>query len=224
MADRPLRPATRRSLGRPLPHQLADKSRAHPTAQRHFLERSCDPSRISGINPGFPGLSRSVGQVTHVLLTRSPLRHTSGLPLRYASLDLHALGTPPAFILSQDQTLQHTFTTLIRGWTPILSMKGLQFGSRTVRALALFDCSRDFVAFVRGQRVTIRMLHLPPLRGKWALLAFGTLFSCQGAHGSASDTSCVRRVNDDTATPIQTKARRSPKTPPVADGQTVMSD
>ncbi len=211
MAERPLRRATRRSLGRPLPHQLADKSRAHPTAQRHFLERSCDPSRVSGINPGFPGLSRSVGQVTHVLLTRSPLRHTSGLPLRYASLDLHALGTPPAFILSQDQTLQHTFTTLIRGWTPILSMKGLQFGSRTVRALALFDCSRDFVAFVRGQRVTIRMLHLPPLRGKWALLAFGTLFSCQGAHGSASDTSCVRRVDDDTADPDTDEHPAQPK-------------
>ena len=27
----------------------------------------------SGIRPGFPGLSRSSGQVTHVLLTRSPL-------------------------------------------------------------------------------------------------------------------------------------------------------
>ena len=40
-----------------------------------------------------------------MLLTRSPLRHTGGLPLQYASLDLHALGTPPAFVLSQDQTL-----------------------------------------------------------------------------------------------------------------------
>jgi hypothetical protein len=87
--------------------------------------------RISGINPGFPGLSRSVGQVTHVLLTRSPLRHTSGLPLRYASLDLHALGTPPAFILSQDQTLQRTFIDPILRMGQILSMKGLQFGSRT---------------------------------------------------------------------------------------------
>ena len=28
---------------------------------------------VSGIRPGFPGLSRSQGQVTHVLLTRSPL-------------------------------------------------------------------------------------------------------------------------------------------------------
>ncbi len=55
------------------------------------------------------------------------------------------------------------------------------------------------------------MLHLPPLRGKWALLAFGTLFSCQGAHCSASDTSCVRRVNDDIATPIQTTIPAQPK-------------
>ena len=28
---------------------------------------------VSGISPGFPGLFQSLGQVTHVLLTRSPL-------------------------------------------------------------------------------------------------------------------------------------------------------
>jgi hypothetical protein len=44
-----------------------------------------------------------------VLLTRSPLRHTSWLPSRHASLDLHALGAPPAFVLSQDQTLHRKF-------------------------------------------------------------------------------------------------------------------
>ncbi len=32
VADRPLRPATRLSLGGPLPHQLADRPRAHPEA------------------------------------------------------------------------------------------------------------------------------------------------------------------------------------------------
>src|SRR5436190_23200598 len=57
----------------------------------------------SGISPGFPGLSRSSGQVTHVLLTRSRLcpRASPG-----SSLHLHVLGTPPAFVLSQDQTLR----------------------------------------------------------------------------------------------------------------------
>ena len=48
-----------------------------------------------------------MGQVTHALLTRPPLSRAPSarrLPGR-ASLDLHVLGTPPAFILSQDQTL-----------------------------------------------------------------------------------------------------------------------
>ena len=58
--------------------------------------------KVSGISTGFPVLSRSSGQVPHVLLTRSPLstRASPGL-----SFDLHVLGAPPAFVLSQDQTL-----------------------------------------------------------------------------------------------------------------------
>ena len=44
-------------------------------------------------------------QVAHVLLTRPPL---ASLPKEIHSLDLHVLGTPPAFILSQDQTLVKT--------------------------------------------------------------------------------------------------------------------
>ena len=58
---------------------------------------------ISSISTGFPELSQSEGQVTHVLLTRSPLIH----PASWASaFDLHVLSTPPAFVLSQDQTLR----------------------------------------------------------------------------------------------------------------------
>ena len=37
---------------------------------------------IPGIRPRFQGLSQSEGQVTHVLLTRSPLIHTSKLVLQ----------------------------------------------------------------------------------------------------------------------------------------------
>ena len=44
-------------------------------------------------------------QVTHALLTRPPLSHSSNRSNQSASLDLHVLSTPPAFILSQDQTL-----------------------------------------------------------------------------------------------------------------------
>jgi hypothetical protein len=61
------------------------------------------PVVISGIRPRFQGLSRSAGQITHVLLTRSPLiTH----PKAGSSFDLHVLSTPPAFVLSQDQTLR----------------------------------------------------------------------------------------------------------------------
>ncbi|TPR18572.1 hypothetical protein DY138_05700 [Apilactobacillus timberlakei] len=50
-------------------------------------------------------------QFTHVLLTSSPL--VPNPKIIYASIksnwkdsfDLHVLGTPPAFVLSQDQTL-----------------------------------------------------------------------------------------------------------------------
>ena len=56
----------------------------------------------SGISTPFGELSRAPGQITHVLRTRAPLYS----PLRAFSLDLHVLGTPPAFVLSQDQTLQ----------------------------------------------------------------------------------------------------------------------
>jgi hypothetical protein len=41
-----------------------------------------------------------------VLLTRSPLGDPTRLPEKGPSFDLHALGTPPTFVLSQDQTLQ----------------------------------------------------------------------------------------------------------------------
>ena len=103
MADRPLRPATRRCLGEPLPHQLADRPRDPPRAPEHFFTRPCDHVKASGISRRFQRLSRSPGQVSHVLLTRSPL---SPGPKSGFSFDLHVLGTPPAFVLSQDQTLR----------------------------------------------------------------------------------------------------------------------
>ncbi len=78
MAGRPLRPATHRRLGEPLPHQLANGTRAPPQAPT-FMKRSAlgtgsrDPMSSSGISPPFGRLFRTRGQVTHVLLTRSPL-------------------------------------------------------------------------------------------------------------------------------------------------------
>ena len=60
------------------------------------------PGVSCGISPPFEGLSPTSGQVAHALLTRLP--RYRGLPP--FAFDLHVLSTPPAFVLSQDQTLQ----------------------------------------------------------------------------------------------------------------------
>ena len=65
--------------------------------------------RLCGINSRFQLLSPCMRQVTHALLTRPPLSHQSIRRNQGASFDLHVLGTPPAFILSQDQTLMFEF-------------------------------------------------------------------------------------------------------------------
>lgn len=78
MADHPLRPATDRRLGEPLPHQLANRARAPlGTAafknRPPFLARPEGLASVCGISSGFPKLFPTPRQVTHVLLTRSPL-------------------------------------------------------------------------------------------------------------------------------------------------------
>ena len=110
MTAHPLRPATRQSLGRPSPHQQADRPRAHPPPKQpkpveSFQTHPCEQARTPRISHPFKRLSRSEGQVTHVLLTRSPLTPP---PKKRGQgpFDLHVLSTPPAFVLSQDQTLQ----------------------------------------------------------------------------------------------------------------------
>ena len=59
---------------------------------------------LCGISSRFQLLSPSLRQVPHALLTRSPLNTEKINPLRIP-FDLHVLGAPPAFVLSQDQTL-----------------------------------------------------------------------------------------------------------------------
>jgi hypothetical protein len=47
-------------------------------SRKTFHHQNMRPVVISGIRPSFPGLSQSQGQVTHVLLTRSPLEYPEG--------------------------------------------------------------------------------------------------------------------------------------------------
>ncbi len=77
VADHPLRPATDRRLGEPLPHQLANPTSAAPKAQGPKIP--CFPAhRICGISVTFATLSPTSG---HVPMHYSPVRHSPpGLP------------------------------------------------------------------------------------------------------------------------------------------------
>ena len=104
VADHPLRSATDHRLGRPLPHQQANRTQA---------PRSATPKGLSFTTPlgseahaELPPVSGSYPPPNGRLPTwSSPVRH--GRAPKDPSFDLHALGTPPALILSQDQTLHH---------------------------------------------------------------------------------------------------------------------
>ena len=106
MADHPLRPATRLCLGEPLPHQLADGPQTPPLAvgpcgSQPLPSSGEPPNAVCGISAPFETLSPAEGQIIYVLRTRAPLSGVAPF-----SCDLHVLGAPLTFALSQDQTLQ----------------------------------------------------------------------------------------------------------------------
>ena len=69
-----------------------------------------------------------MGQIAHALLTRPPLELKGFGPkasILKSPLDLHVLSTPPAFVLSQDQTLM--FNPLRSGTLRFRLAKDLRF-------------------------------------------------------------------------------------------------
>ena len=82
-----------RRLGRPLPHQLPNPTRADPKAI------NLSPEGHIRYYSQFPEAIPYLWARSHALLTRPPLTPKG-------PLDLHVLGLPPAFVLSQDQTLK----------------------------------------------------------------------------------------------------------------------
>ena len=102
MAVQPLSPATRLRLGEPLPHQLPDRTQVAPSAHCCFhlsaygvlatVSRSCPPPQ--GTSLCFTHPSAAISSKIHRSL------------IRKKPPNLHVLSTPPAFILSQDQTLR----------------------------------------------------------------------------------------------------------------------
>ena len=107
MAVRPLRPATDRRLGEPLPHQPANRTRAHPLPINlwHSLHvKKMHYEVLLEVSLGYPSV-RGRLPTRYSPVRRCPLTHSSEESFVSFPLDLHVLGTPPAFILSQDQTL-----------------------------------------------------------------------------------------------------------------------
>jgi hypothetical protein len=86
-----------------------------------------------GISSPFELLSHASGQVTNALLTRSPLSAIANTPF-----DLHVLGTPPAFILSQDRTLRIYLHASFNASYPLThrNLKCPSYHSSVVKVLA----------------------------------------------------------------------------------------
>ncbi len=107
MTGRPLRPVTDHRLGRLLPYQLANRTQASllaPPLRAALLSR--DYAVLAKVSLSYPPLKGKFLRVPHP----SAARHQFVLLQTMLPLDLHVLGVPPAFNLSQDQTL-HFFKT-----------------------------------------------------------------------------------------------------------------
>ena len=80
---------------------------------------------LSGLSPRFQGLSRSSWagclRITH------PFASISVQQAGLLSIDLHVLGTPPAFILSQDQTLHLISSSIVTAYRCLSCINLLTF-------------------------------------------------------------------------------------------------
>src|SRR5256885_8470019 len=72
-----------------------------------FFPRGLPHENVCGITRPLGRLSPRNRQIAHVLRTRSPVAIAG-------PRDLHVLSTPPAFVLSQDQTLQWRYLIALR--------------------------------------------------------------------------------------------------------------
>ena len=124
---------------------------------------------LCGISTPFGVLFPCLGKVAHALLTRPPLKQFIA-SYSLSPLDLHVLGTPPAFVLSQDQTL--SFNPLFLN--QVSPTKFHSFGITVLFALLLFcivfkvrtDLASSFEAARATSFVSI-LLFRPPVKGFW---------------------------------------------------------
>ena len=135
--------------------------------------QGCPQITLCGISSRFQLLSPTEGQVAHALLTRSPLSHNLKQASSCASFDLHVLGMPPAFILSQDQTLNKLYLKQHLCCVKIDLLKFNLFQNKSQNRILFYSrCSK---------RLLKEPFYFWCLK---ALLAFLTLFNFQGTQRS----------------------------------------
>ena len=121
VGDRPLRSPTHRRLGGPSPRLQSNGTHARPPPRLRLAPWEMPPKGNIRHYPAFPPAipGRGVGciRVTHPSATLNP-------PKGILPYDLHVLGLPLAFILSQDQTLRCTIAltcfSLNLGFPPLV--------------------------------------------------------------------------------------------------------
>ena len=110
VGDRPLRSPSHRRLGGPSPRRQSNGTHARPRPRRRFAPQGMPPKGFMPYYPAFPPAIRPTGvgciRVTHPSATLMP-------PKGHLPSDLHVLGLPLAFILSQDQTLRCSIVVLL---------------------------------------------------------------------------------------------------------------
>ena len=116
-----------------------------------------------------------------MLLTRAPLY----LPLRDFAYDLHVLGIPPAFVLSQDQTLMLRIQSLAKitfeideNFTPVLQSPSLRMNPKT--SVTSLD-KRDRQSLFPNN--PLRIVHDPADH-----VSLSSLFNCQNTDGQPSQS------------------------------------
>ena len=112
---------------------------------------------LRGISTSFDALSPCERQVAHALLTRPPLE------LLWASspqspLDLHVLGTPPAFVLSQDQTL---------AFDSVLNPEVFPSGSKLIYELTVFSWCDSWKSHLAFFLILYRFQGSVPCHTEW---------------------------------------------------------
>ena len=86
MSDHPLRPDSRRSLGRPLPHQQADSPQAYPEANIVYSLTFQYYAVLATVSHGYPPLQGRFLRITHPFATRLSGASSLILTVRLACL------------------------------------------------------------------------------------------------------------------------------------------